>query len=179
MNFNSSYILQHKSNKEYKFVPALFIHPDKDFLSHIAKVCNEELIYNRLFRKACDNQEYPIEKAVGFIDWAKAGFENSSHFVFLLVSAENNPVGAIDIKGNDLESSEIGYWLSNHHSGLMTNAVIELTRQAKLNGFKSLFGMCEIDNMKSQAVLNRAGFENQGQITRNSKEYWKYAITLK
>lgn len=174
MNFNRSDIIQYKSNKKYNFVPASEISPDNDFIRHITNICNEELIYNRLFKKACEGKEYPLEKAEGFLSWAKMGFEENTHFVFILISERNHPVGAIDIKSNDTKSAEIGYWLSKDHGGLMTNAVTELLKQAKNNGFKSLYGMSEIDNLKSQKVLIRAGFENQGQAARNSKEYYKY-----
>ncbi|MCB9965515.1 MAG: GNAT family N-acetyltransferase [Rhodospirillales bacterium] len=178
MEFKKTSIIQYPTDIDYQFVPLSDFEADKSTADDIAKICNEPLIYNRLFKKVCENEAYPAQKATEFLKWAKTGFEDSTHFVFLIVNQSNQPAGAIDIKQNDLNSAEIGYWLSKEHTGLMTNAVIELVKQAKENGFKSLYGMCEIDNLKSQAVLERANFENQGQCRRNDKEYFKYSIFL-
>ncbi len=178
MKFKKTSIVQYPTGIVYQFFPLSDFKADKTTADDIAKICNEPLIYNRLFKKLCKNEAYPAQKAAEFLKWAKTGFEDSTHFVFLIVSQSNQVVGAIDIKQNDLNAAEIGYWLSKEYAGLMTNAVIELVKQAKENGFKSLYGMCEIDNLKSQAVLERANFKKQGQRSRNNKEYFKYSIFL-
>jgi len=178
MQFHSSKIVQHNSDERYNLVPASDIECNDIFFNEIVQICNEPIIYKQLFEKLCNKKAYPITKAQEFITWAKDGFENTSHFVFIITTPKNTPVGAIDIKSNNLNSAEIGYWLSHHYSGLMTNGVYEIAKQAQANDFCQLYAMCEITNQRSKAVLERASFTNNGKCVRNSKEYFKYSKTL-
>ncbi|HTK03360.1 MAG TPA: GNAT family N-acetyltransferase [Alphaproteobacteria bacterium] len=147
-------------------------------LEIIAKICSEELIYKVLFKEKFEGKPYTLESAKWFINWAKEGWDKNEWFVFLIRNPENKIVGAVDIKSNNLESAEIGYWMTNEVKGLMTNAVIELCNIAKSAGYKSLYGLTVLDNKNSQGVLVRAGFTNEGEIEKEGKEYLKFTKVL-
>ncbi|MDC0255922.1 GNAT family N-acetyltransferase [Bacteriovoracales bacterium] len=178
MNFRQSKIKNFINNEDYTFVPAHFIDSTQDILTSIENVCNEAFIYEQLFKVRCKGEPYSIKNAEAFLDWAKEGFKKDSYYVFFILNSSQLPIGAIDIKSNDKEEAEIGYWLSSFHSGLMTNAVIELCKQAKSFGFKNLYGLCELNNLKSKSVLKRAKFADAGKIERNQKSYYKLQIKL-
>jgi len=103
-----------------------------------------------------------VEFARGFLDWADQGWRSSQYFVFLLRTAEGAPVACMDLKEGDLERSEIGYWCSAAASGLMTNAVSLLAEVAGRVGFRSLTAVTLADNQRSQNVLLRTGFREEG-----------------
>jgi RimJ/RimL family protein N-acetyltransferase len=85
-------------------------------------------------------------------------------------------VGAIDIKSSDLDAGEIGYWASSEYPGYVTNAVVALSQLAKNAGFKSLFADTVPDNLPSQSVLRRAGFNHQGLVDRKGKGVMYYSF---
>jgi len=178
MDFKKSIIKNFLNNEEYHLVPSTFINPDKDIILSIEKVCNEPLIYKQLFKSRCKDQPYSTKNAEDFLRWAKEGFLKKSHYVFFILDSMSLPIGAIDIKSNDKDNAEIGYWLSTFHSGLMTNAVKELCHQAKALGFKSLYGLCEEGNYKSKSVLKRVDFKEVGILKKNQKSYTKLQIAL-
>lgn len=157
---------------------------DKDFLSsdevlaQITKICSEELIYNILFKERLAGKPYVLENALNFITWAQKGWEKQEWFVYLVMDNNKKIAGAVDIKSNNLESAEIGYWASSEISGIMTNAVTALCNIAKDGGYKSLYGLTVLDNQKSQNVLTRAGFSNIGQVRQKGKDYIKFEKKL-
>lgn len=145
-----------------------------DDLETITRICSEELIYNVLFKEKFNGKPYTLENARSFINWAKEGWNKNKWFVFLIRDSENKIVGAVDIKSDNLESAEIGYWMTKEVSGVMTNAVVALCNMAKNAGYKSLYGLTILNNEKSQRVLLRAGFVNVGQIEEKGKQYLKF-----
>ncbi|MFB9993345.1 GNAT family N-acetyltransferase [Deinococcus oregonensis] len=124
----------------------------------IAAVCNEPLVYDRLFRARRQGQPYAAEEAQAFLDWAAAGWQEGTHFVFLLLDADHHVAGALDIKSADLNSAEIGYWLGGAHRGIMTSALNTLIDAAQGAGFQRLWARPDADNTRSVALLERAGF---------------------
>ena len=122
-------------------------------------MCNEPLVYDRLFRQRRQGRPYLAEEADGFLHWAQEGWQHHTHFVFLILSREGEIVGAVDIKSPDPYAGEIGYWASERHRGVMTNVLLELVRVAQAAGFRRLWANPDADNERSVALLRRAGFE--------------------
>lgn len=147
-------------------------------ITDIIKICNEELIYDFLFREKLKGIAYSYEKAFGFVNHAWDGWFNDTNYIFIIRNFSGNIVGSIDIKSHNLDEGEIGYWLSKDASGVMTNAVIEISNIAKSTGYKKLFALTLLDNHKSQATVKRAGFIEIGKIDRNAVEYIKFEKEL-
>lgn len=153
-----------KTGEVYGVVPNCheFQRPGDDTV--VARLCNETAIYDFLFRARLGGQPYPLEYARGFFDWADQGWWSSLYFVFLVRNGEGAPVACMDLKECNLERSEIGYWCSAAVSGLMTNAVALLVDVAGRVGFRNLTAVTLADNHRSQSVLLRTGFQEDGEF---------------
>lgn len=133
----------------------LFTGPD---INRIVACCSQELIYNFLFREKLKGQPYTKDQAVSFIKWAARGWQDQSWFVFIIRNSQNKLIGAIDLKSNNLDSSEMGYWADANESGIMSNAVTKLLALAKSAGYKNIYATTMLNNDRSQQVLIRNGF---------------------
>jgi len=147
-----------KNGRHYELVRADQVPPTETNLASILAASNEPAIYEFLWRDILKGQPYPPEKAVAFLTWAKKSWDASSNFVFVVKDDSGNVVGAADIKGNDPQGAEIGYWASAAHSGIATPAVRLMCRQAALAGFTALFAFVKTSNPRSASVLERNGF---------------------
>lgn len=145
-----------------------------DDIARIVAVCNESLIYNILFIERCTGQTYSEADAERFVAWAGRGWREKSHFVYLLRDSTGSIAGALDIKSANLSSSEIGYWLSQDHSGVMANAVIALCVMARQVGYEELFALVREGNDRSVRVLKRAGFDAGERLSREKYIYTRY-----
>jgi RimJ/RimL family protein N-acetyltransferase len=145
----------------------------------ITSICNETDIYHFLFEDKLEGKPYTLEKAIEFVDWAKEGWLTDGWYVFILFDSSGVPSGAIDIKSNNKECAEVGYWLSHTKSGVMTNAMLQLIAFAKDHGYKKLFGMVRTDNPKSARVLERTGYEYIRDEKRGIRNYHRYELFLK
>ena len=96
--------------------------------------------------------------AKSFISWGKDGWKNGTYFLFLIFSEDDQVVGAIDIKSNNLEAGEVGYWVSSRYRGLATNVLAQIKIAGKQAGYKNLFAQTKKGNDKSVNVLLRNGF---------------------
>ena len=141
-------------------------------------ICNQPLIYERLFRKHLGGQPYSVAQAQGFRGWAEQGWRERSWFVFLLRDAHKQIVGAIDIKSNTTTGAEIGYWASATSPGVMTNAVLQLCEIAREAGYERLFALVAPDNTQSLGVMSRAGFVQVEDVTRDGTHYRQFARSL-
>ena len=150
--------------------PALF--------ARIADVCNEPIIYHFVFERRLESVPYPVERAAHFIRWGKEGWATQSWFSFLIVDQQGQIVGTIDIRGNDADGSEIGYWVSAASSGVMTNAVLKLTQIGQRAGFRQFFALVFPENQKSVAVLERAGFVNKGDHIKDNMTLRRYELVF-
>ncbi|MGD8744445.1 MAG: GNAT family N-acetyltransferase [Candidatus Woesebacteria bacterium] len=150
---------------------------DADF-QKIADICSEKLVYNVLFKERFKGRPYTKKDAKEFVSWAQDGWKKEESFVFLIRNQIGEIIAAVDIKSNDVDSAEIGYWSSSKTPGVATNAVIALCDVAKKAGFKNLYGLAIPNNENSQGVLLRAGFENDGPFEEGGKSYVKFSKTL-
>jgi RimJ/RimL family protein N-acetyltransferase len=148
-------------------------------IQRIVEVCNQEAIYNLLFKERLGGKAYELENAEGFISWAKEGWNTRGYFVFLVRDENERIVGALDIKSANIESAEIGYWASADSPGFMTNAVRELVLVAKEMGYKQLYAFVKPSNSRSANVLIRAGFQYSGEVSVDSKTYKRYELLTK
>lgn len=150
--------LQHPLNGRcYTLLRADGLPFTSDHAADVAAVCNEPLVYDRLFRARRQDQAYSVEEGEEFLMWAAAGWLEGTHFVFLLLDAENRVVGTLDIKSSELNAGEVGYWLSGGQRGIMT-ALLAMIDAAHGAGFQRLWARTDADNLRSSALLQRAGF---------------------
>ncbi|GCE23755.1 GNAT family N-acetyltransferase [Dictyobacter kobayashii] len=126
-------------------------------------ICNEPLIYNRLFRARLQGQPYGLENSTYFTSWAQEGWRKNSWFVFLVLDPLGHAVAAVDIKSNNIDEAEIGYWASTQSRGIMTNTVITLCESARTAGYRRLYALVAPDNAQSSSVVRRAGFTSAGK----------------
>ena len=143
----------------------------------IVAVCNQAPVYEMLFARRLAGRPYAEEDARRFLSWARRGWSEQTHFVFLLVSGGSEIVGAVDVKSADRDSAEIGYWLSEHASGVMTNALRELARLARAAGYRELFARVRADNPRSAGVLTRSGFSVTDHFVTEGVAYDRYAVS--
>lgn len=148
---------------------------NKDY-EQIRRICNEDAVYNYLFKEKLEGKPYPLEKAIGFIDWAKKGWEDNTHFVFIVRNPEGKIVAAVDTKTNNRDGAEIGYWASAEYPGVMTNAVLAMIELDKQAGFKSVWARVRKGNERSCGVQERAGLKYDSDFTNENKEYRKYIL---
>ena len=148
-------VVNYKTGKIYHMVKATDIDASTEQFENIRRICNEPLVL-KLFK---DLDEYPLEKAKSFVEWAGKGWNSDLYYVFLIVDKDTNlVVAAIDIKSNNPDA-EIGYWCSKSHSGLISNALKVLVTFAKEKGHRSLYA--KPINDRSTNVLVRNGFSTK------------------
>lgn len=150
----------------------------EDDLETIVNICNEKLIYDRLFKERFDGETYSMVHARGFLSWAQAGWQRNEWFVFLVRNAGKRIIGAIDIKSATVDEAEIGYWASSRSPGIMTNTVIELCHVAQGAGYRRFYALIARDNEKSIRVVQKAHFVQDGEAERDGKRYLKFTKML-
>jgi len=134
-------------------------------IRRISEICNQKRIYEILFKDKLNGRTYTEVDAVTFKEWANKGWSEGLYFVFLICESDS-VIGAVDIKSNNEDSAEIGYWIDELSPGYMTNAVQGLIKQAKTAGYKALYAHTKIDNDKSAGVLKRNGFKLKGKVEK-------------
>lgn len=175
--FNPAKIANAKNGRVYWFLPADQVRKNPKIFAQMVEICNESLIYETLFRKMLNGFPYTERLASDFIDFAHHGWEKHTHFVFFILDQDENLVGCCDIKSNNLEEAEIGYWLSQDHSGIMSNVIEELKTQAFATGFKKLSAFCTPNNTKSQEVLKRCLLNFVSEVSKDGRALQKYTTT--
>ena len=151
-----------RTGGEYRLVSALHVVPTEDQLKNIAVICNQTKVYDLLFRNRRRGAPYRMEDASGFLSWAHNGWQAQTHFVFLLIDSEELVVGALDIKSVDRKIAEVGYWCSEPHRGLISNALGSMLSLAREAGFSTFFAKVRQDNRASQMVLENNSFTQVG-----------------
>ncbi len=159
-------VLQFKTDKLFSLKPISLIPPSLNRYNEIFGSCSKDPIYKWLFTKRFPNG-YSLEDAKEFFLWAKQGWEQGTHFVYLLSDLDGSIVGSIDIRSNNLELAETGYWVNAKHGGLATNALAKIAEIAKKAGYKALFAQVEAANDRSLKVLERNGFTRDDSLKTN------------
>ena len=154
------------------------LEPTAARLEQIAAVCNEPDPYGWLFKETLGGRAYTAEDAAGWLTWAAAGWRDNTHFVFAALDAQGQVAAACDIKSNDPSWAEIGYWSSRRHRGVMTNIVLEVSRQARQAGFTTLFARTRRGNTRSVGVLHRAGFIADGDRSAADDAYDWFTLSM-
>lgn len=170
------------AGEPYRLIPACELPEEGDatLAARVAAVCNQGDIYAVLFAQRCKGEPYALADAERFLTWARRGWRDGTHFVFLIVrDADGELAGAIDIKSADRTApAEIGYWLAVEHSGVMTSAVEELCRLACAAGYRELFGLVRAGNDRSAAVLERTGFRVTETLEKDGRAYRRFSLPL-
>ena len=119
------------------------------------------------FLKIVDGQAILTEKNASEYYWHS--------FWFLVRKSDRTVVGSADFKAgpNEKGEVEIGYGLSKEfeHNGYMTEAVRAMCLWAKAqNGVSHVIAETYLDNMPSQNILKRCGFE---ETMRGESVWWR------
>lgn len=168
----------HRGNRRYELTPVVVLEPSDELMHMIVGVCNEPVNYAALFQRVLDGRPYAVADAERFIAWGSQGWEEGTHFVYLLLDEERKVAGAIDIKSPSIESAEIGYWLAESHSGVMTNTVELVATLARDAGFLALHALVRPENVRSERVLLRAAFTHAGQTERGGTLFNRFERPL-
>ena len=156
---NLSVLLRHPlTGQTYTLLRADELPLTHEHAAEVAAVCNEPLVYDRLFRARRQGRPYAVTEGEDFLAWAAAGWRDGTHFVFLLLGPEHRVAGALDVKSPDRSAGEVGYWLGTEHRGIMTSALLAMLDAAREAGFVRLWARPDADNARSLALLDRAGF---------------------
>jgi len=162
-------IRNHKTGAPYTVVRADAVSPTEDRISEVVAMSNEPEIYKWLFRKLLEGKPYPPEKAVAWFGMIAEDWRSGNHFRFFVLDEAGSICAACGIKSSDPDGAEIGYMSSAHHAGIMTNALVAISNAAREAGFRSLAGSVLRGNVRSRAVMERAGFvpdETRGDEVR-------------
>jgi RimJ/RimL family protein N-acetyltransferase len=150
-------IVNHITGRKYTIRRLSDLDEGPTIVSQIVAICCEPEVYDWIFREPLAGGPYTEEKAEHWLRWAREGWATGSHFVFAVVDDKGQLAAACDIKSND-PMAEVGYWASQDHRGVMTNTLKEICSFAAKAGFKGLFAWTKSQNLRSRAVLERAGF---------------------
>lgn len=148
------FFTRYGTEEQYQLVPITDLEATPHHLERLQQICNEPAIYKWLFAP----EIYSLEKAKGFLAWGKAGWQAHTHFVFLILDSHQQIAGAIDLKSAQLQAGEVGYWVSQDHSGLASSALACLIELAQKAGYTGLFAQVKAGNERSIKVLLRNGF---------------------
>ncbi|MEM9017010.1 MAG: GNAT family N-acetyltransferase [Verrucomicrobiota bacterium] len=143
----------------YLVQPMWRLKASREKLLGITAICNEDLVYRWCFRGFCEGKPYPEKMAADWFRYGTEGWENGTHFVYLVTDSEGDIAAACDIKSATLEKAEVGYWSSVNHRGVMTNTTRAIVQLADEAGFEVLFADIHPENQRSLAVIQRCGFQ--------------------
>lgn len=139
-----------------------------DDYEDIIRICNQKGVKKWLFERILGDEPYTIDNVNYWLDdLADKGWQNGSAFVYVIRNLNDRIVGAINIKSDDINGAEIGYWADETEPGYMTSAGVALIQEAKLAGYKKLFAIVGKGNNKSSKTLLRIGFN----LTPNEYEH--------
>jgi RimJ/RimL family protein N-acetyltransferase len=127
-------------------------------LAQVTAICNEPEVHKWIFNEMLGGRPYPASKAEDFASFSRTGWQEGTHFIFLIVTGEGRVAAACDIKQNEADGAEVGYWASAAHRGVMTAGVVQLCALARSAGFRALYARVRKANARSARVLHRAGF---------------------
>lgn len=176
--FDSKQFLNAKSGSIQVLSRASLIDAAPECIQRIVQICNETAVYDFLFRRRLNGNSYDESMALGFLEWAKKGWDEGTHYVFIATDENGRIDAALDIKSNDLEKAEVGYWSSALKSGVVTPGLELMCSIASEAGFRGLTALTLPGNDRSQAVLRRNQFQDLGLIEERGRSYRKFVKPL-
>jgi RimJ/RimL family protein N-acetyltransferase len=144
----------------------------------ISLICNEPLVFKLFAHLPGFKDGYTIEHALKFINNAKSNWNENKKYVFIVRNSEGKIVACTDIKSNNLEDAEVGYWASANYPGVMANAVRTLFLVAKKAGYLHLHALIRPENEKSLKVAENAGMTLSGGVEEKGRIYDRFDIDL-
>ena len=166
------FFTRYGTRTRYQLMPISDLEVTPQHLADIQRICSEPEVHRWLFAP----EAYTLEKAKGFVEWGQGGWQAQSHFVFLMLDPQQRIAGAIDIKSPHLAASEVGYWVSQEHTGIASAALAQLVKIATQAGYCRLFAQVKPGNEKSVNVLTRNGFVQDN--TYKTQTYYDRAFCL-
>ena len=122
-----------------------------------------------------------VEQTKQIVDiWVKE-YENPKTIRYGIVLKDNNElIGAIDVVGYIDGNPEIGYCLSRKYwnKGYMTEACSALVDYLLSIGYKTIVIEADVDNIGSNRVIEKCGFEFTHQETRQCSSLKPKTITV-
>lgn len=151
---------------------ALILRPWKlDDAAAIVEACNEPEIARWL---PIIPSPYGEEDAVSFIGQAHESWKRGEGYNFaILDAADGQLAGSIGVRVLPFSTGHFGYWVTREARGrgVATEALKALCRWAvDTLDFKRLELLTDPDNVASQRVAEKAGFQREG-LLRSSLEY--------
>jgi len=180
-SFESVSVENHLTGRAYQLVRASDICCETTIVARMVATCNEPEVYDGYFRENLGGRPYTEHDARYWLKRSGAQWSRGICFHFAVVDEMKMVAAACYIRGACYvrdpsydDSGEIGYWASQGHRGVMTNAITAMCVLAADAGFRRLFARTDKGNAKSQAVLARAGFV----WTRSGITYERFEVSL-
>ena len=82
--FKKTKIKNHLDGRAYQLRRMADLEATDEFLSSVVSVCNEPQVYDWLFRERLQGKPYPLEDAGWFKEWGTQGWEDNTHFLFIV-----------------------------------------------------------------------------------------------
>ena len=157
---------------EYLILRGDEVAADDARVAEVVAIANEPLVYGWLFQERCRGEPYAPCLAVDWLEWMRDGWVKNSHFGFVITDPQGRIAAACDIKSAEPEGAEVGYWASAGHRGIMTDVVAAIIRCAWEAGYRSLTARVRHGNLRSGAVLERAGFRKNPALKDDEHEHY-------
>ncbi|MGQ4878620.1 GNAT family N-acetyltransferase [Billgrantia sp. LNSP4103-1] len=111
-----------------------------------------------------------ITEAEAFIATCIEAWENRTRFPYIitLTSHEQEPIGMVEARPNG-HTVDMGYVLARQFwgQGIMREALIELTERClALPEYYRVQATCDVENLASIRLLEKAGFSREGRLER-------------
>jgi RimJ/RimL family protein N-acetyltransferase len=110
-----------------------------------------------------------IQETEGFLADCIVAWKNASRFPYVIVLRESDEViGMIEIRIGGFKA-DVGYVVSRQHWGkaIATEALRSLADWAlKQEAIYRLWALCDVDNVASARVLEKAGMQREGLLRR-------------
>jgi RimJ/RimL family protein N-acetyltransferase len=110
-----------------------------------------------------------IQETEGFLADCIVAWKNASRFPYVIVLRESDEViGMIEIRIDGFKA-DVGYVVSRRHWGkaIATEALRSLADWAlKQEAIYRLWALCDVDNLASARVLEKAGMQREGLLRR-------------
>jgi RimJ/RimL family protein N-acetyltransferase len=161
----------------YELVRADRLGVTQERLEQIARVCNEPAVYEWLFKDRLKGKEYTPSDSALFMAWCCRRWQESGPYAFFVVKDGGEIAACCDIKSNEAEGAEVGYWASERHRGVMTNSVVQLCALARETGYQWLSARTRKGNLRSARVLQRVGFRPQPGIRDEETDHYRLDLT--